>query len=119
VLSAGWFLHDDARVLRLAPTPLPTLGASAKNSSSWLPWLDGPSNSDTWIGTCWSKGGDPAALSDWVAVSGAASLPRWQHLALPGVDGITYNATSFVDEVLEGFAQHDVPLSMAILDMDW
>lgn len=60
------------------------------------------------------------ALGAWTAVSGAAALPRRAYLGVAYSRYWRYDEAGVVgpDGVLEGYANHPLPLSLAVLDMD-
>lgn len=102
---SGWFLHDDTRVLRMAPAPLPS------SPSTRIPWYDSRASEDALDWYLLARGRDyPAALADWVAISGAASMPQASAFGVAWSRWFTYNASSFVADVLQGYHDNDLPL---------
>ena len=61
------------------------------------------------------------ALGAWASISGAAAMPRRAYLGVAYSRNWRYDEAGVVgpDGVIEGYANHSLPLSLFVLDMDW
>lgn len=114
VSRSGYAVIDDTKTFRMVPAPLP------RRPGQTALWLDSaqPTSATDWY--LFAHGLDyAAAVRDYAAISGApAMLPR-NALGIAWSRWYPYNATSVVQEVLDGYAANALPLNTLILDMDW
>lgn len=59
------------------------------------------------------------ALSDFMLIAGKPSLPPMSALGVWWSRFWVYSSKSFTDQVLDGYAQHALPLNHIVMDMDW
>ena len=59
------------------------------------------------------------ALKDFTLVAGKPSLPPLSAFGVWWSRYWVYSSKSFTEQVLDGYAQHALPLSHVVMDMDW
>lgn len=60
-----------------------------------------------------------AALSDYTLIGGKPELPPTVALGVWWSRYNNYTEAEFVEQVLQGYADHALPLSVAVMDVDW
>jgi len=105
----GFTLHDDTFSVRLVPPTPP----------SRIPWWSNSTlDAQDWYINIY--GSDFArALRDWVVVLGPPALPPKNSLGVWYSRYFPYSEQQLLDDVVGGYAAHDLPLSVLVSDMDW
>lgn len=105
----GWYVHDDTAVARFVPNPL---------GGNWTWWNNSAVDAVDWYfmayGTNYRQ-----QLFDVAQVAGPITLPPQEALGTWWSRYYPYSQTQFISEVLEGYANFSIPLSIVVLDMDW
>ncbi len=129
---AGWTLTDDATTLRYAGTRAGTIsgagtgiGAGAGGRPTDWPPAWRPQTALAFDSYFHAYGSDyVGALAEWAALSGPPALPPRAAFGVWWSQNYPWNMVpgdpdNFADTVLAGYANHSLPLTVAVLDMDW
>ena len=105
----GWTLLDDTYSVRLLPPTPPTM-------IPW--WSNATSDAQDWYLNVYGSN-YTQALRDWVSVLGPPALPPRSSLGVWYSRFYPYSEAQLLEEVVGGYAQHSLPLSVLVSDMDW
>jgi alpha-glucosidase (family GH31 glycosyl hydrolase) len=104
----GFTLLDDTQTSRFAPS-----------KTNWTWWKTGNTlERDVYL-IVYPDLNYKAALASYISIAGSAKLPPRRAFGVFWSLYHEYSATSFVSEVLAGYANNSLPLDAVVLDMDW
>jgi alpha-glucosidase (family GH31 glycosyl hydrolase) len=108
VSRAGWSALDDTYTTRF--------GAGNNNWTWWQ--APGIVQRDVYL-LLYPEMDLAGALAEWTLVSGSPALPPRRAFGIWWSLYHRYSANDFASEVLQGYADNELPLDTVVLDMDW
>lgn len=119
VSDGGVVAVDDSWTLRIESDAVDGGWAAARAYAGGAATPD--NTADIYVSAYGARRDYVGALGAWAAISGAAAMPRRAYLGVAYSRNWRYDEAGVVgpDGVIEGYANHSLPLSLFVLDMDW
>lgn len=113
ISRAGWATFDDSKTGRLE--------SNSQVEDGWR-WFDTSTSKPPAAQDIYFFGHGhryKQALADFMLIAGKPGLPPLSAFGIWWSRFWVYSSKSFTEQVLDGYAQHALPLNHVVMDMDW